>query len=128
MGDGPAWYGDPMFRGDAACGLVLRVAQVVETQGSCNEPRRVFDSAQSHERHKVAKTIFAPINLQMAKTVLTQAALDDVASVTSRTEIRFGLDGWTEARRSFHIGTAPADALWLRVATAETMQSHSPYP
>src|SRR5712691_11781346 len=128
MGDGPPWYGDPMFRGDAACGLVLRVAQVIETQGSCNEPWRVFDSAQSHERHKVAKTIFAPINLQMAKTVLTQAALDDVASVTSRTEIRFGLDGWTEARRFFHLRSAPTDVRRLLGAVAETVRSQSPYP
>src|SRR5260370_42264293 len=36
------------------------------------------------------------------KTVFAQAALDDPAPVASGAEIRSGLDGWTEARRSLH--------------------------
>jgi hypothetical protein len=75
---------------------------LVEAQGASNYSRRIFDAFQSHERNEISPTVFAGIDLQPPETVLAEAAFDDPAPVASWAEIRFGLDGWTEAPSSFH--------------------------
>ena len=71
-------------------------------QRSRDDARRIFDAFQSHERNEISPAVFARIDLQPPETVLAEAALDDPALVASWAEIRFGLDGWTEAPSSFH--------------------------
>src|SRR5882762_11689806 len=97
-----------MLRCDTPCGLLLSVTQVVEAQGASNYSRRIFDAFQSHKRNEISPTVFAGIDLQPPETVLAEAALDDPAPVASWAEIRFGLDGWTEARRSLHSWATPS--------------------
>jgi hypothetical protein len=92
-----------MLRCDTPCGLLLSVTQVVEAQGASNYSRRIFDAFQSYKRNEIYPTVFARIDLQPPETVLAEAPLDDPAPVASWAEIRFGLDGWTEAPELFSL-------------------------
>src|SRR5215469_7598281 len=67
----------------------------------------------------LSSAVFARIDPQTPETVLAQAAFDDPAPVANGAEIRFGLDGWPKAPRSFQRGTAPAAVLRVR-ATIES--------
>src|SRR5437879_2707788 len=100
IGDGPPRYGDAVLRCDAARGLFLRMSEVVQAQRARDDTRRILDAFQSSQGRKVPAAVPAEVNLELAKAVLTQAALDDLAPVAKRTEIRLRLDGRTQSRRT----------------------------
>jgi hypothetical protein len=107
MRDGTPRNSDPVLGGNSIRRLLLRATEVVEAQGSCNQPRRIFHAFQSCKGNEVASSILAPVNLQLAKAVLAHATLDDLASVADWTAIWSRLNCWSEARRAFHTGTTP---------------------
>ena len=95
-----------MFGRDAAHGLFLGMAEVVQAQRSGDDARRIFDAFQTGQGRKVLAAVLAEVKLKMPETVLAQAALDDPAPIASRAEIRLGLDRRPLGQRSFRLSQA----------------------
>src|SRR6266850_4545037 len=101
IGNGPARHLNAVLGRDAAHGLFLRMAEVVQAQRSGDDARRVFDAFQTGQGGKVLAAVLTEVNLEVPKTVLTQASLDDPAPIASRAEIRLRLDGRALGKRLF---------------------------
>jgi hypothetical protein len=61
-----------------------------------------YDAFETGQRRKVSSAVPTEVNLEVPKTVLAQAALDDPAPIASRAEIRLRLDGRALGQTSFH--------------------------
>src|SRR5882724_3231578 len=102
IGNGPSRHLNAVFGRDAAHGLSLRMTEVVQTERSGDDARRIFDAFETGQGRKVFAAVPTEVNLEVPKTVLAQAALDDPAPIAKWAEIRLRLDGRALRQTSFH--------------------------